>query len=601
MKIRSLSSVLLGGALLLGPVVASAQQEGAQRHGIFLDTIDVQLINLEVTAVDEDGNPVTDLTLEDFRVYEDGDPVEVTHFFAVENGLRQASEEAIESLPTTTHGPETVVPTADPGRFFVLFVDNANIHPSGRRAVFRQLRHDLDRLMAPADRVLVVSQDRELRVEQPFTSDYRLVAAALDRIERESSADSSARLAEQRMIRQLIDQGREPGTDRNPPTQGTDPTSGELPAAMPTPEITPAMDAEAIVRTIQSHAQRVALETQSTLDALGRFVSSMAGLPGRKAIVYVSDGLEIRPGEYLFRLWDHRYRSVTGDLDEVRVRSADREIERYSLEQRFQRFLTRASSSRVTFYTIQPGGEIVGGGVSAENRRVVMSLDARQADGDRRRSMIDLAEATGGKALTDTDNIQALLGQLRQDLAFYYSLGFPSPHGGDGSHHSIRVEVRRPGVQLRYLKGYQAKTATERMEERTLANLLFDVGDNPLDVRVELGQEQRADRGKVFTVPVMIQIPLSNILLIPQKDAHLGRISIFLAVRDERGRLSPPKKIDVPVAVQEDQMVTLMSRNAGYLAQLLMRPGPQKIAVGVRDELAAVASTLQINVDIGRN
>lgn len=586
MRHLTLSSMILGIVLLLSPAHASAQED-AKRHGIFLDTIDVQLVNIEVMAIDKDGNPVTDLTLEDFEVYEDGQPVTVTNFFVVEDGMRRAPgtgeilEPIAEERPASA--PAAAAPLQeDDQRYVILFIDNTNIAPSHRKRVFDELREDLDRLMKPADRVMVVRLDREIHIEQAFTRERTLIDEALDRLERTTSG-AGMRRAEERRILTLIQNGMSPG--------GGGGGGGGFSSAL-----TPRDDAEAILQNVRSYVAQVSNETQISLNVLERFVNSLAGLQGRKAVVYVSDGLEVRPGEFLLRNWDSKYAIYASELG---IGSVDLEIDRYSLELPFRDLIAEANANRVTFYTIEGGNQRSGGAISAETRTFVADPVARTAEDGRQASLRSLAMDTGGTALIDSSNVRALLERLEQDFSHYYSLGYPSPHPGDGKHHVVRVKVKRSGVELRYPEGYRAKTPDERMTDRTLASLLFDTGANPLNVKVELG-ELRQEKKNRFMVQVMVKIPLSKLVLIPQDKAHLGQVSVFIAVRDDEGRMSDPQKIDVPVTIPNEQLLSAMTQTAGYMAQLRMRPGPQKIAIGVRDELAAVDSTLNLNVDVGR-
>lgn len=591
MKTRSLSSALLGAALLWAPVVAPAQDD-VRHHGIFIDSIDVQLVNIQVMAVDKDGNPVTDLTRDDFEVYEDGQPVTLTNFFAVEDGVRRepGMGEAIEPVPEESpdRAPAPASPfVIDDSRYVVLFVDNTNISPNHRKRVFTELRKDLAQLMEPADRVMVARLDREVHVEQPFTRDRSLIEQALESLE-ETAPAASMRRAEESRVLTLLQSSNSVGP-------GSGGTFGQD-AGPFNPGMTPEEEARMVLQNIQSYVQQVSNDTQTSLNALERFVSSLAGLQGRKAVVYVSDGLEIRPGEFLLRNWESKYGAFAND---VGIGSVDFEIDRYSLEPRFRDLVAEANANRVAFYTIEGGNQRGGGTVSAQTRTFVANPVARTAEDGRQTSLRSLAFETGGTALIDSSNVGALLSRLEQDFSHYYSLGYPSPHPGDGKYHEVKVRVRRPGVELRYLEGYRAKTPDERMTDRTLASLLFDTGTNPLDVKVELGELQAENKNR-FVVPVMVKIPLSKLVLVPQQNAHLGQVSVFIAVRDASGRMSDPQKIDVPVTIPNDQLLNAMTRTAGYMAQLRMRPGSQKIAIGVRDELAAVDSTLNLNVDVGR-
>jgi len=590
-----LLAALLLGALLPPPPAALAQDE-ASRHGIFIDTIDVNLINIEVVAVDREGNPVRGLTREDFELRVDGEPVEITNFFAVADRERVIPEEdgAAETEAAPTAPPASVTPlrTEEEQAYIVLYIDNGNIAPNHRKRVFDDLRDHLEHLMEPADRVMVVTQDGEITIEQPFTSDQEQILAALERQEKIATR-GNMRSLEPRLVQRQIEQGQAPpGADAL--ATGTSPNiGGGGPLSLPTYDV----DARRTYAAVTGYAQSAQAAGQRTLSALSQFVGSLAGLPGRKAIVYVSDGLELAPGEYLFRIWDYKYSSIANE--EVGISNVDSEMDRYRLYQQFERLIARANANRVAFYTIEGGSDRGFGDVSAETSSAVVDSLARTADGGREESLRTLAHETGGVPLLNSAGVEHLLAQLDRDFSNYYSLGYPSPHKGDGKYHRVEVTIKREGVKARFLEGYRDKTADERMADQTLATLLHDVGDNPLEVRVEIGKESPVKGKKSFVVPVLVKVPMARLVLIPQDKAHLGRLSIFIAVADGQGRLSEPQKIEVPVRIPNEELLTAMSQTAAYAAQIQMRPGAQKLAIGVRDELAAIDSTLNLNVQVG--
>jgi VWFA-related protein len=584
-------------ALLLLTAPTTRAQDEASRHGIFLDTIDVNLVNIEVRAVDQDGNPVQGLTKEDFLLRVDGEPVEITNFFAVADHRRVLPEEAgaTDSDLAETAPPAAATPlrTAQEQAYIVVFIDNGNIAPNHRKRVFDDLRDHLDELMEPADRVMVVSQDGEITIEQPFTSDEELILAALERQEKISTRGNMLSLEPRLVQRQIVQGQAPPGADSL--ATGTSPDIG---AGGPLPRPTFDVDARRTYSAVSGYAQAAQTAGKRTLAVLSRFVGSLAGLPGRKAIVYVSDGLELAPGEYLFRFWDYKYSTIANR--EVGISNVDSEIDRYRLREPFEDLIAKANANRVAFYTIEGGSDHgMGDAVSAETPVAVVDSLARTADGEREESLRALAYETGGVPLLNSAGVESLLTQLDRDFSNYYSLGYPSPHEGDGKYHRVEVIVRRLGVKARVLDGYRDKTADERLADQTLATLLHDVGANPLEVQVEIGKESPVKGKKTFVVPVLVKVPMSRLVFLPQDKEHMGRLSIFIAVADRRGRVSEPQKIEVPVRIPNEELLTAMNQTAAYAAKIEMRPGEQKLAIGVRDEVAAVDSTLNLNLQVG--
>ncbi len=102
-------SVSGASLLALGAVLAFFRPVAAQdetRHGIFIESLDVNVVNIEVVVSDKQGNPVLGLTADDFEILEDGEPVDVSNFFAVENARRVSAHDG-PLPPDDTAGAET--------------------------------------------------------------------------------------------------------------------------------------------------------------------------------------------------------------------------------------------------------------------------------------------------------------------------------------------------------------------------------------------------------------------------------------------------------------------------------------------------------------
>lgn len=101
-----------------------------------------------------------------------------------------------------------------------------------------------------------------------------------------------------------------------------------------------------------------------------------------------------------------------------------------------------------------------------------------------------LAEETGGRPILNTANVEAL-DRVIVDTVSYYWLGFYASRQGDDARHDIRVEVNRPGVQVRARKGFvDLSPAVERDLAVESALLLGSEGvGEPL--ALEVGEPKR--------------------------------------------------------------------------------------------------------------
>ena len=219
----------------------------------------------------------------------------------------------------------------------------------------------------------------------------------------------------------------------------------------------------------------------------------------------------------------------------------------------------------------------------------------------RETSLLRLAEGTGGVALTRSANAAELLGRMAEDFSTFYSLGYNPPHGGDREYHRIEVRVkdaRKRGLTVRHLGGYREKDPLDRLQDLTLSALHYDVESNPLGVEVEPGTPEPAG-GDRYRLRAMVKVPFDKILLLPEAEAHTARLTLFVVVADERGGVSPFQRVELPIRVPNERILEAMAGAAAYPLELEMRGGRQRVALGVRDQLARIDATLHFEVEVG--
>jgi hypothetical protein len=108
-------------------------------------------------------------------------------------------------------------------------------------------------------------------------------------------------------------------------------------------------------------------------------------------------------------------------------------------------------------------------------------------------------------------------------------------------------------------------------------------------------------RDKHWLLPVVVRVPISQLVLVPQENEHVAQVSIAIAVRDANGGLSDPQSYELPIRIPNDRLLESMSQEIGHGINLLVRGGDSKLAVGVRDELSAIESTVNLNVTVGKS
>ncbi len=569
MKLRALFIPL---TLFLAAAAAAQEgttvQDGLEAPQVFFDTVRVDVVNVDVYVTDSKGQRVTGLSAQDFEISEDGRPVEITNFYAVEDG-RPTEPPAEAAGPVAAEPPAE--PRLEPRRLsvpedqrlhLVLYFDNQFLRPFNRNRVVKRVREFLRTRVGPEDQVMLVTYDRELHRRHPFTTNMLAISESLDDILTVTGSAVSTETARRDAMRRI---------ER----------------------------AESLSEA-WSHADFYAKsrhhELGLSIDALKKLVGSLAGLPGRKALLYVSDGLPMTAGEDIFYLIDERFTTQSaGKL----------QANRYSARRRFRELIAQANANRVTFYTLEAAGLDFHSSLSAEQRGSGAVTGGSHIDVDfvrdtnHQTTLMMMARDTGGLATFNSNNITGALDRMAADFGSYYALGYQPARREEGRYHRIEVKVKRRGLKVRHRNGYRDKTAETRVAEGTLAALFYGWQRNPLGVELSAtGTGEPQDSGN-YLVPIKVRIPIGNVTLIPAEGAHRAQLQVSVAVIDEEGRVSSVQQTPVPIVVPAADLEAAKQQFFVYEAALLMREGYQEVAVGVRDDFPGETSYVRLGVQAG--
>jgi hypothetical protein len=345
---------------------------------------------------------------------------------------------------------------------------------------------------------------------------------------------------------------------------------------------------------IHALARNKHARSRASLEALEQFVGYLHGVPGRKAVLWVG-GLDTRPGEDLFLAYEELF---PGNARRQGVNPM-MEATQYDITLELEELLHFANSQRISFYTVSS----LGAGLEH-----ISSTETRGRDASRMSGFTDIwgeedaldmmSVSTGGRTLADNRNLDQQLGQVSNELRSYYSLGYTPPTPRDGEYHKITVNVRREGVQVRHREGYQYTGERDRMTDRTLAAATLGVTDNPLGIALEIQPQEPRDEGG-FLVPVMIRIPIGDLVLMPEADYHAAQIAVYSVVRDDHGRLSDVHDRVYLIEIANDQLLSAVAQQAGFVLGMVLRKGPHRIAISVRDNNSMLESTAYVDLIVG--
>jgi VWFA-related protein len=558
---------LLALAAALAPISAATQESAPAPErppeALFIDRVEVNLVDVEVFVTDRRGRRVTDLAREDFEVRVDGRPVEITNFYASTTPPAVAAAGAPGDLATASPGaaasPAGSPPPADAAipreqrLNLMVYVDHTFIQPGNRRRVLDHLRRFLAEGLDDHTWVMLVGYGGSVQVEAPLTRDRETLAAGVEALG--GKAGGVGPLSIDRVVRVL----------RN--TEQAD-----------------------VASFVSSFVAQEEAKLRLSLGALEGSLALFAGLPGRKAVLHVSDGLPAEVMQLATALYGGDSALAPG------MRNGERRL--------YDQLVRAAQAHQIAFYPMDtrgPGGHDLttaemGPLASFESAPGISNVVLAAGETlNRQEPLLEMAAATGGSAILNTFNFDRALEAVAVDFASFYSLGFVAPNAGDGRRHAIDVRVTRPGLRVRHREGYVDKPLLERVGDRTLSFLHLGMESNPLGIHLGLGTPRRD--GRQWIVPLLVRVPAGGVALVPQDGGRRGRLHVFLAVRDDRGRVSKLTHLPHPLEIADGDAAA-EGGDVGIGVNVEVRPGAWTLAVGVWDELGGGESYVRQTVEV---
>ena len=562
---RRATSLLLAGAATAALASPSPQTQPAPAAA---PTVGVTASRVAVDLVvrDKKGRLVRDLKKADLEVLEDGAPQEVLSLRLVDTvgGARALPPPAPgeAARPPASENP-AAAPEADEHPLLLAFLFD-RLSPQARR-----IAHDAAvewlRRPAPAGRQVAVFRiDKGLETLAAFTPDTVVAEQAVDAVLTAAPTTHSAPAdrSEIRGLRQAllgVDGGQSPQS-----------ASGPLPAESAGLEVTGAAAASG-VNPLEKSQVKARLRLQlamaeaseslerdqqglGTLNALLALVNGLKTTPGRKAVVFFSEGLLLPPkvADALPSVVSEANRSgitfYAADASGLRTVSGADETRREMaamVEETHQAQLQGGHSDRSD--SRNPVDQATTGSLSGTSSgRPLTQVLERNEDilrSDPASGLGRLARETGGFLVTDSNQIARALQAAEEDLGVYYLLEYaPSNELWDGRFRRIEVKVRRKDASVQARRGYFAvrtSMPTPLLDYESPVLAALEMAPRASDFAFRSSVVQVPDQADESAVPILVEVagdtPTTD--LDPKQGRYRQDFTVLVLVRDAEGRV----------------------------------------------------------------
>ncbi|HVF50855.1 MAG TPA: VWA domain-containing protein [Pyrinomonadaceae bacterium] len=490
---------------------ARAAQDGYEDEVVRITT---NLVQVDAVVVDKNGRQVTDLRAEDFEIFEDGKPQQISNFSYV--SIQTPAAAPLVARTTTRGGTLNVAPPPvllrreQVRRTIALVVDDLGLSFESIGFVRKALQRYVDEQMQAGDMAAIIRTSAGVGALQQFTSDKHLLTAAIERVRwypMGTGGPSAFRAIE------TDERARFANYD--------DLVNGRLSA------VAGRSDELRDQQAGEQNEFRQELFSVGTLGALNFVVNGLRELPGRKSVVLFSDGLRLFNTVKQSDRRDPRTEErgtaggdqPGGGRENARIKGQQAPGFRQNnrVVESLRRLTDLANRASVVIYTMDARGLLVGGLQATDNTADLSADVLEQRLGERRgeiyetqEGLIYLSRLTGGFTIRNSNDLGRGLGRILDDQRGYYLIGYrPDAQTFDAvegrkQFHKINVRVRRAGVRVRTRTGFygvaeeEARRAAATPEAQLSAALSSPFTSGNIGLRLTALFQNEPQRGSLL-------------------------------------------------------------------------------------------------------
>ena len=342
--------------------------------------------------------------------------------------------------------------------------------------------------------------------------------------------------------------------------------------------------AEVLLRVLEANTAVGAGEDfRATLNGLTSIVRGNALLPGRKSVMFFSEGL------YVPKELDQEWESLFSEANRANVSfyPLDARGLQVSSDQAAARGeLSAAASDSATTITRTEGAVSQGEIMAAEKGENAGRSNVQN-------SLFVLASATGGFAIANTNDFRNPLRRINEEINTYYEVTYnPGIENYDASFRKIRVEVGRSDVKVQARSGYFAlppnleggASGVSPFEMPLLGALQANPMPKDVDFRAAALHLAPARTGEGGAA-VLVEVPLKNIKFsVDQtKKTYSGHFSTLLLLKNDQGTVVKKWSRDIPTQGSADKLAAVQAGFFTFKDEFSLPPGRYTLEAAVMD------------------
>ncbi|MGI8671436.1 MAG: VWA domain-containing protein [Luteitalea sp.] len=535
-------------------------------------------IVVDVVVRDSKGALITDLTADQFELYEDRLRQTLGSFTVANRGVGIAvtpkKRGRVTSAPAPPDSDEVLDDDSRSGLTALVF---DRLAPEARALAQRAAMSGVPLNGRLADRTAVFAIDLQVNLLQPFTRDAAAVRQALQAIAGLSASQFQPR--DKRMV-----DLQERRNTLLPQLAGTV-AANQLGPSNLGAQAVGSLEVELWQNRMEGRMLELfdTLEREqqgySTTNALLSVVASLQEQPGRKTIVFFSEGLAVPPAAQT------AFRSVvdTANRANVTIYAVDASgLRAESTVGDVRREMTAAGTERVV--QIESGGQPLSGSMlrMMERNEDMLRMDPHTGLGD-------LSRDTGGFLVRETNDLQSAFRRIEEDMRFHYVLTYaPGNQNFDGQFREIDVKVSRPGARVFARRGYFAvrslgPTPVLGYEARPLAEL--DRAPLPNDFAIRAGGLSFPERKRPGLTTILVQLPTEALHydVSEAERTYSAEAVVVVRVRDTTNRIVYKTSQQYLLAGQTSELDAARRGEILFYRQPELLPGAYTVEVMAYD------------------